>query len=113
MCLLLLHSLPNSQETTAGNRKVVDLIDTSGSGDVDTSTIRKTTDSTNRVIEGLTGRKLCIPDDWENGSGQWHVGLKAAFELFPSRVKSRLQVKKDCVVIQSHRIIQAAKFTFL
>ena len=78
--------------TTTGERKIVDLVDTTGSGDVDTSTTCKTRSEGGRVIEGLTGRQLTIPDDWNNPSGEWHVGIKAAFELFPSTPKSRIQV---------------------
>lgn len=87
------------QETTTGERKVLDLIDTTGSGDLDTSTVVTTECTTGRQIEGLSNRMLSIPDDWENPKGEWHIGLKAAFELFPSNVKSRLQVCRQIVRI--------------
>ena len=45
------------QETTEGLPKVIDLIDATGSGDVDTSTTRTPEDG---VIIGLTGRKLTV-----------------------------------------------------
>ena len=82
------------QVTTSGERKLVDLVDTTGSGDVDTSTVCKTTSEGAREIVGLSGRRLTIPDHWSNPSGEWNVGVKAAFELFPSRPKSRVQVHK-------------------
>lgn len=75
-----------------GDRKILDLVDTTGSGDVDTSTVHATDGNENRRIQGLSARTLVIPDDWVNPTGKWHVGVKAAFELFPSAVKSRLQV---------------------
>ena len=75
-----------------GKRKILDLIDTTGSGDVDTSTVRSTEDNEDRQILGLSGRTLYIPDHWVNPTGKWHVGIKAAFQLFPSAVKTRLQV---------------------
>ena len=48
------------QTTPDGRRKIVDLVDCTGSGDVDTSTVCKTDGVTGREIEGLTGRKLQV-----------------------------------------------------
>ena len=70
----------------------MDLIDTTGSGDVDTSTVRTTEATTDREIVGLTGRLLRLPDTWNNPTGEWHLGIKAEFELLPTAVTSRLQV---------------------
>ena len=72
----------------------MDFIDTSGSGDVDTSTVRKARDNGGEPLEiiGLTGRTLKIPVQWRNPTGEWHVGVKAGFELFPVAVRGRLQV---------------------
>ncbi|CAH3020619.1 unnamed protein product [Porites evermanni] len=77
---------PGLQETPDGRRKIVDLIDASGSGDVDTSTVCEATDG---YLNGLTGRKLKIPDDWENPSGKYHIGIKSAYSLFPAKLKER------------------------
>ncbi|XP_031554866.1 tripeptidyl-peptidase 2-like [Actinia tenebrosa] len=74
------------QETPDGRRKIVDLIDTSGSGDVDTSTLCEVKDG---CLTGLTGRKLKIPEHWENPTGKYHVGVKNLFSLFPERLRSR------------------------
>ena len=82
------------QETTTGERKILDLVDTTGSGDVDTSTVVRceVNEDGKSVIQGLSGRSLVVPDGWNNPSGEWHIGIKAAFELFPGNLKSRLQV---------------------
>jgi len=78
--------------TTTGEQKIVDLLDTSGSGDVDMSMVLSTSDVDGRKVAGLSGRTLLIPDHWTNPSGKWHVGIKAAFDLFPGVVKSRMKV---------------------
>jgi hypothetical protein len=42
-------------------------------------------------IQGLHGVKLRPNPDWVNPSGDWRVGAKAAFELFPNGLKARLK----------------------
>ncbi|MCH7725669.1 MAG: S8 family serine peptidase, partial [Planctomycetes bacterium] len=80
------------QTTSDGKPKIVDLVDGSGSGDVDTSTVRKL--DKDKKIEGLTGKKLKVSKRWKNPTGDFHVGLKRAFELFPARLISRLKKKR-------------------
>ncbi len=78
------------QRTPDGRPKIVDVVDATGSGDVATTCIMK---ADSGVLMGLTGRKLTINKDWKNPSGHFHLGMKAAWEFFPSSLTSRL--KKD------------------
>ncbi|ESO86457.1 hypothetical protein LOTGIDRAFT_129137 [Lottia gigantea] len=78
---------PGLQTTPNGKNKIVDLIDATGSGDVDTSTVVEAQDG---VITGLTGRKLQVPESWNNPSGRYHIGVKVLFELYPKGLKDRI-----------------------
>lgn len=98
-------SLPGMQVTTTGERKMFDVIDCSGAGDVDTSATRTVKD---KIIEGLSGRKLTIPDKWNNPTGVYHVGLKPIFELYTKGVKTRVvSERKEDVVGPSHNLAAA------
>ncbi|MBA2113301.1 S8 family serine peptidase [Bremerella alba] len=79
---------PGLQVTSDGKPKIIDMIDATGSGDVRTTTVRKVEEG---QVEGLTGRKLTIPEKWNNPSGEYRVGMKPAYELFPSHLIPRLR----------------------
>lgn len=78
--------------TTTGERKVVDIIDASGSGDVDMRTRRKP--DANGRLAGLSGRSLTLPEGVVNPSGEFRVGLKPAAELFYGAVLRRLNDRR-------------------
>ncbi|MDJ0523023.1 MAG: S8 family serine peptidase, partial [Planctomycetota bacterium] len=94
---------PGLQKTTDGKPKIVDLVDGSGSGDVDTSTVRKAKDG---VLEGLGGRALKVKGI-VNPTGTWHVGLKPAFELFPRGLVRRLKTKRRKAWDEQQRAAEA------
>jgi len=77
------------QRLPSGERKLVDLIDCSGAGDVDTSTVVQPAED--RSIQGLTGRKLKIPQAWNNPSNDYHIGVKSAYSLMTTGVAKRVQ----------------------
>ena len=83
---------PGLQVTTDGRPKIVDMVDCCGDGDVDTSEVRSSGDlEQGRVIKGLTGRELKIPDGWKNPTGEWLVGAKALYQLVPKGVLTRVR----------------------
>ena len=79
------------QTTPDGKPKVIDMIDGTGSGDVDTSTVRKVK---NGVLEGLSGRQLRIDPAWKNPSGEFRVGVKCAWDFFPPRLIPSLKKER-------------------
>lgn len=96
---------PGLQITSDGEPKILDLIDTTGSGDVDTSTIVK---STNNEIIGLTGRVLKIPESWHNPTKQYHLGIKNAYDLYPKALKERISKERtDRLWTPQHRLALA------
>jgi len=76
-----------------GRPKIIDVVDCTGSGDVDTSTIR-TLDAESGSIVGLSGntkiftlitdalgRTLKLNQSWKCPSGTFRVGIKRAYEV--------------------------------
>jgi hypothetical protein len=46
------------------------------------------------TVTGLTGRTLQLNPAWENASGEWRLGIKRAYELYPKELRSRVQAKR-------------------
>ncbi|KAK9505195.1 hypothetical protein O3M35_009300 [Rhynocoris fuscipes] len=79
------------QVTSEGKTKVIGRYDCSGAGDVDTSTVVQ---AINGTITGISGRSLKIPCSWKNPSGNYHIGIKNAYELYPKPLKDRIDSEK-------------------
>ncbi|GER51008.1 tripeptidyl-peptidase [Striga asiatica] len=75
--------------TSDGKPKILDVIDCTGSGDIDTSTVVKA-DNDGR-IHGTSGNSLVVNSSWKNPSGEWRVGYKLVYELFANTLTDRLK----------------------
>ncbi|XP_019427274.1 PREDICTED: tripeptidyl-peptidase 2-like isoform X2 [Lupinus angustifolius] len=77
------------QVTSDGKPKILDILDCTGSGDIDTSKVVKA--DAEDCISGASGASLVINTSWKNPSGEWHVGYKLVYELFTKKLVSRLK----------------------
>ena len=70
-----------TQTTTTGAPKVIDIMDASGAGDIDTSTVVELDES--GCLVGLSGRKLKLAEEWKGScvDGKFHVGLVRLFSI--------------------------------
>jgi tripeptidyl-peptidase-2 len=82
---------PGLQETSDGRPKIVDLVDGTGSGDVDTREVRKPDDE---ALAGLSGRTLKLNPKWLKKGREFHVGLKRGFDLFPPALADRVRKER-------------------
>ncbi|CAI8593694.1 unnamed protein product [Vicia faba] len=80
------------QVTSDGKPKILDVIDCTGSGDIDTSKVVKA--DAHGCIRGVSGASLVINTSWKNPSGEWHVGYKLVYELFTEELTSRLKTER-------------------
>lgn len=94
---------PGLQTTPQGLPKIVDCVDCTGSGDVDTTTVVK---SENGVVTNPhTGRQLKFGsgDAWANPTGNWHVGMKQALQLYPDTLIKRYKDEKRAAWDETQR----------
>lgn len=90
------------QKTPDGRPKIVDIIDATGSGDVRMTVVRKPKEG---KLEGLTGRTLKLGNDWKNPRGEYRLGIKAGFELYPAELVSRLKKERRKRFVQAQQKI--------
>ncbi|KAI1307595.1 Tripeptidyl-peptidase 2 [Halotydeus destructor] len=80
---------PGLQLTTDGKPKIIEMMDATGAGDVDTSVVVEV-DKDDQTITTLTGRKLTVPSSWVNPSGKYHLGVKNGYELYTKALRDRI-----------------------
>lgn len=86
---------PGLQVTTNGQRKLVDIVDCTSSGDVNTAS--RFTISDDSTLPGFSGRTLHVPQSVvkRNKSGIYRLGLKRAYNLFPSPLVHRIKKERE------------------
>ena len=92
-----------------GRPKLVDVIDCTGAGDVDTSTAA--TPAADGTLKGLSGRTLKIPPAWpapKTDGGTYHLGLKHVFELYPRGLAGRVKTERRKTLDAAQRDAVAA-----
>ncbi len=69
-CCVVDPGAPGLRVTSEGKPKVIDIVEASGSGDVDTTNTRRATEVDGvSTIVGLSGRTLTLNAEWTNPSG--------------------------------------------
>jgi tripeptidyl-peptidase-2 len=83
-----------TQTCSDGRPKILDVIDCTGSGDVDTSKVVKA--DSEGCVEGVFGSKLRLNPAWAaaNPTDEWRVGAACAFDLFPGQLVRRLKEER-------------------
>lgn len=100
------------QETNAGKPKVIDLIDATGAGDVDTSeTISPFLDTdTNEAILTLRNRKkkIYLNPKWPSNSAEsYHIGTLIGYDVFPQPLVNRLKKeRKEKFMMEQNKIME-------
>ena len=92
------------QETTCGEKKIVDVVDCTGSGDVDMSTAREADED--GCIEGVYGNLLRVHPDWKNPTQRWHVGSKRLYDLYPGGLKHRMKKERKVKFGEYHNVLE-------
>ena len=75
---------PGLSTTSQGLPKVVDILDATGSGDVDTSATGNP--DKDAQVKGLSGRTLQLDPQWIKSNPTIHLGVVNGFDLFPDYV---------------------------
>ncbi|KAN0063578.1 hypothetical protein ACQY0O_004026 [Thecaphora frezii] len=90
--------------------KVVDVIDCSGSGDIPLRPVKPETASASSsdtidLKSPFTGRTLRVSSKWSNPLGEWKVGFKPAYDLWPSGLVSRRSAERKKAFDVSHQAL--------
>ncbi|KAK1942457.1 Tripeptidyl-peptidase 2 [Phytophthora citrophthora] len=80
------------QTTPDGRPKVIDIVDATGAGDVDTSSV---IEAKGGKLTLANGRVLTLNPQWKaSRDGKYHVGTVAGYHLFPGPLVTRLKTER-------------------
>ena len=93
---------PGLSTTSEGLPKVIDILDATGSGDVDTSVIG--TPNEDAQVEGLSGRRLQLDPAWIEPNQLIHLGVVNGFDLFPDNVVDNYKKHARDQMLETNKI---------
>ena len=91
------------QTTPDGRPKVIDIVDATGSGDVDMSKVVKPEDG---KVTGLSGRVLTLDPKWKLSDNEVRIGVKAGYELYPHGLVDRIKEHRRKGFMQKQRQLE-------
>ena len=91
------------QTTPDGRPKVIDIVDATGSGDVDMS---KVVTPENGQVTGLSGRVLKLDPKWKLSDSEVRIGMKAGYELYPHELVDRVKEHRRKEFMQKQRQLE-------
>ena len=95
------------QVTPDGRPKIIDIVDCTGSGDVETTEVREVAEGISTLV-GLSGRTIKFDPLWSCPTRKYHLGLKRAFELFPKPLVTRVKEERLESFTEKQREAEAA-----
>ena len=91
------------QTTPDGRPKVIDIVDATGSGDVDMSKVVNPEDG---KVTGLSGRVLTLDPKWKLSDNEVRIGVKAGYELYPHGLVDRIKEHRRKEFMQKQRQLE-------
>eukprot|EP01094_Clydonella_sp_ATCC50884_P009015 TRINITY_DN1854_c0_g1_i1.p1 TRINITY_DN1854_c0_g1~~TRINITY_DN1854_c0_g1_i1.p1 ORF type:complete len:1246 (+),score=370.01 TRINITY_DN1854_c0_g1_i1:119-3856(+) len=105
-------------ETTTGQRKVIGLVDASGSGDIRLGpAVPLQNEDDSRFVVGCDGKRWTLPADWNVPDGTCRTGSAWLYHMIARGLKSRLQRERkrrheeriDALLVATQAKVTAAK----
>ncbi len=93
---------PGLALTSNGLPKVIDVLDATGSGDVNTTHVARA-DSKSEV-KGLSGRTLHLNPEWTAANPDLHLGVVSGFDIFPGNVISQYKKHAKIQMTETNKV---------